>query len=42
MYHDFEGSYQKIFGSRKSFSPSKGRNTGLPLYFVNVRPLSLL
>ena len=29
-------------GSRKSFKPSNGVNTGLPSYLVKVRPLSLL
>ena len=42
MYHDFVGSYQKIFGSRKFSSPSNGVTTGLPLYLMKVRPLSLL
>lgn len=34
MYHDFVGSYQNIFGSRKFSKPSNGVTTGLFLYLM--------
>ncbi len=40
MIHRWPGAYQKTFGSRNSADPMS--STGLPTYFVQVRPRSRL